>query len=195
MKTFLIAAMSLDGYISPADSVALPSTSWTSAADHQFFVMRTKQARALVVGLKTLMTFPRGPLADRINIVYSHDLAKVKNFLQTKGWDGEVVALNAQTAQLTADKVYVTDAAPTELVTWLDKLGLPELAVCGGQSVYNLFLRSGVIDTLYLTIEPVVFGAGIKLFDQAMFDRLKLKNVSQLSEQTLLLEYQLESHA
>ena len=50
-------------------------------------------------------------------------------------------------------------------------------------------MQASLIDTLYLTMEPVVFGEGIKLFNGSIDPKLSLKSVTNLSEQTVLLEY------
>jgi dihydrofolate reductase len=75
----------------------------------------------------------------------------------------------------------------------MDESGTPqkitEVAICGGSSIYSQFMEAGLISTMYLTMEPVVFGEGIKLFSQTVSRSITLKSVTHLSEQTLLLEY------
>ncbi|MBU1014895.1 dihydrofolate reductase family protein, partial [Patescibacteria group bacterium] len=59
----------------------------------------------------------------------------------------------------------------------------------GGSSVYTQFLQARVVDTLYLTYEPVLLGKGIKLLNEGMELRLKLVSQQKLGEGRMLLEY------
>ena len=49
--------------------------------------------------------------------------------------------------------------------------------------------EAGVVDKLYLTVEPVLFGAGIGLFTKELDVRLTLQSVQKLNEQSTLFEY------
>ena len=160
MKTFIIAAVSADGYIAKDEK---HSAFWTSKADKTRFVKLTKEAGVVVMGSTTYATLPR-PLKERVNIVYS----KSKNF----------------------EGVEITQKPPRELIADLEKRGFKSVAICGGSHIYNMFMKAGVVDTIYLTIEPVVFGKGITLFKEDMLHHLKLKSVEEVKETgTLLLEY------
>lgn len=182
MNVFLIAAISLDGQIAQAPDQV--STAWTSKEDHKFFVQRTKQAGAMVFGSSTFRTFNR-LLPGRANIVYTRDVEKFRGTVAF-----EVVEITNETKSLEkTDVLYATALTPMELVTVLEKSGIAELAVCGGSSVYALFMKAGVVQTLYITLEPVAFGKGVPLFSEGMNVKLELKNLTKLSEQTLLLEY------
>ena len=37
-----------------------------------------------------------------------------------------------------------------------------------------MFIEAGVVDTIYLTVEPIIFGKGINLFNKEMLHHLKL---------------------
>lgn len=168
MHCFIIAALSIDGFLAENDTQT--STVWTSKEDNQFFRQRTKDAGAIVMGRKTYDTIGR-PLPNRLNIVYSSQ---------------------TPTGQLPENLRY-TQQSPRELLAQLEQEGVPELAVCGGSSIYTQFLKAGVVETLYLTIEPILFGQGVKLFNESLGGmRVGLKKVEHLSEQTLLLEYSVQ---
>jgi riboflavin biosynthesis pyrimidine reductase len=117
--------------------------------------------------------------------------------LLERGWktkSGEsvqCVALAEELAELDQQHAYVCDWTPQRLVTWLEQRGFPELAVCGGASVYQQFLQAGVVETLYLTVEPIVFGSGVS-FTMGLSAPLRWQLISKraLNENTLLLEYQ-----
>ncbi|HUD03879.1 MAG TPA: dihydrofolate reductase family protein [Candidatus Paceibacterota bacterium] len=162
MKTFIIAALTADGYIAQNEKHA---AFWTSKDDKKRFVELTKQAGVVVMGSITFSTLPK-PLKERINIVYS----------RSKTFEG------AETTQ----------KPPAELIKELESRGLKEVAICGGAKIYSMFMKANVVDYLYLTIEPVMFGNGIRLFDQDMLHRLKLENVFHTENGTVMLEYKVE---
>lgn len=167
MNVFIIAATSLDGFI--AEKTNQSSMDWTSAEDKKFFRERTKQARAIVMGSTTYKTIGH-PLPGRLNIIYS------KN-----------PSLHPESEQLR-----ITQLPPTQLIKKLEAEGYTELAVCGGAEIYALFLRAGVVNKIYVTLEPIVFGQGVPLFPEGVSAKLQLVEQKKLSEQTLLLEYDVQ---
>lgn len=161
MKVFIVAALSADGFIAHDRD---EFADWTSKEDKRLFVQLTKRAGVLVMGGATYRTIGR-PLPGRKNIVYTRGTI-----------DGDVE---------------VTQEAPQELVARLAQEGYTELAVCGGRSIYELFLAAGTVDELYLTIEPVLFGAGIKLSELAADVPLRLLDSKLLNENSMLLHYEI----
>lgn len=162
MKTFIIAATTADGYIARTGTELV---SWTSRADKNFFKEMTKKAGVIVMGSNTYETIGK-PLPDRRNIV----LSRSKTSADFPGAE-------------------VTSETPTELVARLTKEGVKELAVCGGSSVYASFMKAGLVDTLYLTLEPIVFGKGVPLFSESVETKLELKQVHNIGEGSVVLEY------
>src|SRR3989344_2927331 len=160
MTTFLIAAVTADGFIARNSSHL---ASWTSKEDKQFFIQKTKEAGVVVMGLNTYKTMGK-PLPGRHNIVYA-----------PLGTALEVVE--------------ITQDDPKTLLSKLEQKGFKEVAICGGATIYTMFMEAGLIDTLYLTIEPVIFGSGIHLFNKELDVKLQLQSMQKLNEQTVLLEY------
>ncbi len=161
MKVFLIAAITADGFIAKDKNQV--STAWNSAEDKKHFVELTKRAGVVVMGSTTFETFGR-PLKDRLNIIYSKS---GKTFEGTE----------------------TTDLSPKELIASLEERGMSEVAICGGSAIYTLFMEAGVVDTLYLTIEPVIFGNGIKLFNKPLDTKLELVAERKTDTGTIFLEY------
>jgi dihydrofolate reductase len=161
MKTFIIAATSLDGFIARFENDF--SFDWTSKEDKKFFVETTKKAGVVIFGSRTYETIGR-PLKDRLNIVYSKE----------KKYEG----------------VITTTLSPQDLLKDLAKKGFKEAAICGGQSIYTLFMEKNLVDEIYLTIEPIVFGQGIKLFNKNLNINLELIDFSKLNALgTMVLHY------
>ena len=67
----------------------------------------------------------------------------------------------------------------------------PKMLLVGGSRVYSSFMKEGLVDEIYLTIEPVVFGEGKNLFAEGNFEtKLKLESVERLNKKgTILLKY------
>jgi dihydrofolate reductase len=182
MHVFLIAAISIDGQIGQAKDQV--STAWTSKEDKQFFVQRTKQAGVMVLGSQTFQTFNR-LLPGRAMIIYTRNVEK---FRQRVSFQVEEITKETKTIE-NSEVLYATTLSPAELVDLLAKIGKQELAICGGSSIYAQFMQAGLVETLYLTVEPIVFGKGVPLFSEPLQTQLELKEVKNLSSQTLLLEY------
>jgi dihydrofolate reductase len=163
MKTFIIAALSADGFIARSTTEL---ADWTSKEDKKLFVELTKRAGVMIMGRQTYETIGK-PLPGRRTIVYSRS--------------GD-----------TYDGVDVTSEDPATLLAGLASEGYDEVAICGGRSIYDLFLRSGLVDELYLTIEPVLFGEGIQLCGSPIETQLKLLDSRQLNENTQLLHYEVK---
>ena len=98
MKTFIIAAVSADGFIAKDSN---HPAFWTSKEDKKNFIELTKRAGVVVMGSKTYETFGR-PLKDRKNIVYTKS--------ETKKYDG----------------VETTSESPSTLLTRLEKESFKE---------------------------------------------------------------------
>ena len=155
--------MSADGYIAKD---AAHAAFWTSKEDKKRFVELTKRAGVVVMGLNTYNTLGR-PLKERVNIVYSPE----------------------KVADVGDHKVETTNKPPRELLADLAARGFKEVAICGGQQIYSMFMESGVVSKLYLTIEPIIFGNGMKLFNKDIHYQLTLKNSTQTEGGAILLEY------
>lgn len=160
MKAFIIAALTADGFI--AKNSAHTPLGWTSKEDKQFFTKRTREAGVVVMGKNTYETIGR-PFPGRHTIVYAED----------KEYEG----------------VEITQKTPQELLEDLEKRGFKELAVCGGSTIYTMFMEAGVVDTIYLTVEPVLFGQGMNLFNKEMDVKLRLIESKKIGDNTILIEY------
>jgi dihydrofolate reductase len=169
MLIFMIAAVTLDGFIARASSEI--STSWTPKEDARFFSQRTKQAGVVVFGRTTFQTFGSRPLPERLNIVLTRD---------------SELLLQPRT-----DQLWYTDLTPTALVEQLKSENRPELAVGGGSTLYAQFINERLINKAYLTTENCVFGTGIPLFGKPLVTEPKLELVekTELTSHTLLQEF------
>jgi dihydrofolate reductase len=163
MKTFIIAALTADGYIGQ-DAEHL-STRWTSHADKVFFTQKTKEAGAALFGRTTFETFNRA-LPGRRTIVYT-----------------------TRPESITTEGVETIKGTPAEVIAALKAQGVEQLAICGGAHVYAEFLAAGLVDEIFINIHPVVFGAGVPLFREPLEKQLKLLDVQNIGDDTVMLHY------
>jgi dihydrofolate reductase len=171
----LIAALSADGFI--ARDPAEPSTAWTSAGDKKRFVGLSKQAGALVMGRKTFETFGCRPLKDRAVFVCSR---------QPPAGPAGGPCLPGATG------VEWTSLGPAQLAAELTARGFGRLAVCGGSEIYSQYMETGLIRRLHLTIEPVLFGHGINLFNCIMDIPLTLVHSETGPEGSQFLDFEVK---
>jgi dihydrofolate reductase len=158
VKVIILAAVTIDGKLARN---AAHFSNWTSREDKRIFVQASKQAGVLVLGNNTYKTLP-APLPGRLHIVMTRNPAAERNI-------PGVVEFTAQ--------------SPAEIVADLEARGYIEVALAGGAQVNSLFLAAGLVDELWLTIEPVIFGQGVDLFSGFDFDlRARLTHLEQLNE-------------
>lgn len=159
------AAVSIDGRIS-LDSAALPD--WTSKEDWNFFQGMLKKADAIVAG-RTTYEVVRERLDRRTTYVLSSGVTSpVVN--------GSVTTVNPKHA---------------DLRTMLSGYGV--VAIVGGAEAYQTMLDLGLLDELYLTVEPIIFGRGRELFKggEKNVDCKLLSSKKLNSRGTMLLRYEI----
>lgn len=72
--------------------------------------------------------------------------------------------------------------------------GMRRVAVIGGARVYREMIDAGLLDELYLTLEPLLFGRGQVLIAPGAEVRLRLLSSKRLNKQgSLLLRYRIDS--
>lgn len=80
--------------------------------------------------------------------------------------------------------------SPGQAVDLLRK-NFKQALVAGGGTLNAAFMEQGLIDEIYLDVEPTALGDGIKLFSGETFDvKLELLGVKHLSKNELQLHYQ-----
>ncbi|MEI6238709.1 MAG: dihydrofolate reductase family protein [bacterium] len=169
IKAFIIVAHTADGFIAPANKAgqAVPSTAWTSGADRKKFVELTKKAGVIVMGLTTYQTIGKA-LPNRVNIVYAPS-------------DTPVIL-----------GVEMTDKPPKDLLANLEARGFTDVAICGGSTIYTMFIEAGLIDTIYMTVEPRLFGTGMTVFNKPLDISLSLTSIENLTPDALFLTYKVK---
>jgi dihydrofolate reductase len=167
MHIILIAAVSLDGKMARH---AAHLSDWTSPEDKRLFREETRRAGVIILGHNTFKTLAR-PLPGRLHIVLTH----------TPGAQPNVPGV-----------VEYTAAPPAAGVADLAERGYASAALVGGAQINALFLAADLVDELWLTVEPVIFGAGIGVFSGLVFDRrARLISLTPLNANTFVARYSL----
>jgi dihydrofolate reductase len=80
---------------------------------------------------------------------------------------------------------------PEEAVELLKNRGHSQLLVIGGGETYGRFLHTGLVDELYVDIEPWLFGQGTPFFPENNFElNFKLIETIKLTSDVIQLHYQ-----
>ena len=178
IKDTLIVASSKDGYISPADGVELPSTKWTSKEDYQFFTEKTQEIGVMIMGRATYETIGH-PLPRRLIIVLTRDSEKQSELARRK-----------LKMDYLPNNLRFTSKSPQEVLAALANEGYEQVALCGGASLYQLFTDEDLVDEMFITIEPIEFGDGIKLFkDNKVFGNFQLVKEMPLNQQGTIVQH------
>lgn len=85
---------------------------------------------------------------------------------------------------------FVVAKSPQEALQILESKGYSTGLIGGGGILNSTFLKAGLVDEVYLDVEPFVFGKGIKLFADDDFKvKLELLGTKNLSKNTIQLHY------
>ncbi len=176
MKVIAIAVSSINGKITNGKNSKVGS--WSSKEDSAFFSSMISKARLIVMGKGTYE-------ASRSIIVLKKSKLRVVLISNPKKYSKEEMPGQLEFSNLN----------PKKLVQSLQKRGYREMLLVGGSKVYSSFLKQGLIDEIYLTVEPLIFGQGKPLFENGKFEsKLKLIKPKRLnSKGTLLLSYKVIS--
>ncbi len=162
MKIILMMAVTADGKIAKS-SDHFPD--WTSPEDKKMFAAVSKKHGVVIMGDKTFFTFPK-PLTDRLNVVFT--LEKNPPQIPNVKW-------------VTGD--------PEKVLAELEREGYKSAVLGGGSYVNSEFLKRDLVDEIWLTIEPKIFGNGLGVFSGDFEVDLKLLNVEKINENAVVVKY------
>lgn len=159
--------ISVNGYIAKEDG----DSEWTSEEDLKGFYEQSKKAGNIIMGKNTYLAASKSgyfPFPDALNIVVSHQQIENK-------W---------------GDKVLITDKTPEEIIEILKQKRFTTAFLAGGGQLNSSFAKENLIDEIYLDVEPLVFGKGIKIFADGDFEfELELIETKKLNPNTIQLHY------
>ena len=142
MTITLVAVMSLNSKITQGLDIAI--SDWASNEDGDFFKKLLAKHKVFIMGSTTYNSVKPRPSAEKLRIILSRNPS------------------SHQDEQISG-KIEFTDASPAIIVADLKKRGHGQALLLGGSEIYSLFLDSGLVSEMYITIEPSIFGTGLNL--------------------------------
>ncbi len=164
-------ATSVDGKSTQGNK---PPREWSSKEDKQYLHKLINNQHLVVMGRKTYQA--------------------AKSIIQLKPQILRIVLTKSPqrfSLETVSGQLEFTNESPSQLVKRLQKQNYRQMLLLGGSSLNTAFFKNKLIDELWLTLEPKIFGQGLGLMDQGVDINLKLKSIKKLNKQgTLFLKYE-----
>ena len=170
MRIILVFVSTLDGKITKWGD---PKVSfWTSEEDKKYFRKTWNEAPVIVMGSNTFRAEKLGSKRDHLIVVMTRHPSAYKD-KEERG------------------RLEFSDESPAQLADRFEKAGMGTLLVVGGAHVATSFLKAELIDEIWLTIEPRIFGKGGSFVIEQEFDlELQLISCEQVNPKgTLITRY------
>lgn len=170
MKTILVFVSTLDGKVTKWGDPFVRL--WSSKDDQHYFNSEWNGTRLIVMGSNTYNADPMKPSPNHLLIILTQYPSKYKT--------NEI-----------AGQIEFTDEAPVQLVERFEKEGHNQILIVGGAHIATSFLKEQLIDELWLTIEPKIFGVGGNFVTEEKLDiKLQLISCERVNIQgTLITKY------
>lgn len=170
MKIILVFVSTLDGKVTKWGYPFVRS--WSSIEDQKYFTGILEKARLVIIGSHTYNADPLKPSSKRLLVVMTR---RPSDYRSTE----------------VPGRVEFTDESPAQLASRFEKEGYEQMIVVGGPHVATSFLKENLVDELWLTIEPKIFGAGGNIVIEEMLEiELKLISCEKVNERgTLITKY------
>lgn len=170
MRVTLATVMSVDARITQGEAVK--TSFWRSVEDGAVLKKLIGQNQVLIMGRRTYQVVRPKPNDKRLLVILTASPEKFAD-------------------QAVPGSLEFVSLSPKQLVALLDTRGYQTALLLGGASNVP-FIESGIVDELYLTVEPSIFGEGLPLaHGMAAATPLRLVEHQQLNRQgTLLLHYE-----
>ncbi|HTM91040.1 MAG TPA: dihydrofolate reductase [Flavisolibacter sp.] len=170
MKTILIFVSTLDGKVTKWGEPHV--SSWSSHQDQDYYKNVLNESGLIVMGSNTFNADTFKPSPNRQLIILTRHQDQYKSL--------EV-----------AGQLEFTNESPLEISARFKNKGHKQMLVVGGPHVATSFLKEQLIDELWLTIEPKIFGTGGNFATDVNLDiKLRLLHFEKVNEQgTLITKY------
>ena len=171
MKVVLVFVTTLDGKVTKWGDPHVKF--WSSQKDQDYFNTIWNETKLIVMGSSTFKAEPIKPSKKHLLMVMTGHPSMYK--------DVEV-----------SGQLEFTDKPAVQLVKRFEKEGHKLMLVVGGAHIATAFLKSQLIDELWLTIEPKIFGEGGNFVIEEKLDiNLRLIQCEQVNKQgTLITKYE-----
>lgn len=164
MKVILYMAITGNGYIAKEND----DTSWISKEEWDSYSAIVRKVGSLIIGHRTY------------NI-----LTKQPEFIEFK--NVKIIIVSRSNFK-TLNKNHIVANTPKEALSLLKNY--KKVIVAGGGMLNSSFIERNLVDEIYLDVEPLVFGKGIKLFADSDFElRLELLGSKNLNKNIVQIHY------
>ncbi|MEO9004817.1 MAG: dihydrofolate reductase family protein, partial [Ginsengibacter sp.] len=143
-----------------------------SIEDQEYYRQVWKDAQVIVMGSNTYMAEKFPASQDHLLLVMTQHVSKYRNY-KVEG------------------QIEFTNATPEEITKQFEKRGFEIMTVVGGAHIATSFFKEQLIDELWLTIEPKIFGTGGNfVIDEKLDIDLRLISCDRVNERgTLINKY------
>ena len=171
MKVICVIVMSVDGKTTQGNNPSIYH--WTSKEDQDYFFSLLNQHTLLLMGRNTY---------EHAKHLMKHVPKRLRIVFTTTP---EQFAKEAIPHMLS-----FTNRPPKEVLQEAAKKGYKEALLLGGATTNNEFFKDKLVDEVWITTEPYLFGNGQPFMTQKLLIKLQLINIEKLNSQgTLLLKY------
>lgn len=164
-RFILYMSMTVNGYIATKDG----DTPWSDAIWNEYYDL-VKRYKGIILGRKTYEL-----------MVEAGEFEKIGNPL--------AIVVSSKKASGISNTFFVSNLEEALKVARNNKL--EEIIVGGGSVLNGSMLEAGLIDEIFIDIDPLVFGDGLPMFapNDMQLKKLKLLNTTMLSKNTIRLNY------
>lgn len=166
MQVILYMATTINGYIAKENH----ETPW-SAEEWQSFSKFINEIKNLIIGRNTYEIMKKDDEFSKIGNPFTVVVSK-ENFDHNSN--------------------FAIAKSPKEALKILKEKNFAKTLIAGGGMLNSSFMKEKLVNELYLDVEPLVFGKGIKLFLDNDFEaKLELISTKSLSKNTIQLHYKI----
>jgi dihydrofolate reductase len=159
---------SLNGKITKGDNSDVHE--WSSAEDWKHFERLRDEYEVIIIDRKTYEAVRPPAEQGKLRIVFTSTPERI---------------------QAVPEQLEFVDESPAALVKRLSRKGYKKVLIAGGARLSGSFLKAGLVDDVYISFEPVLFGSGRPMIVGDAIDvALRLQSYERLNDQgTLLAHY------
>ncbi len=169
MKVILYMAITANGMIAKEND----NTGWVSPTEWKSFIGMIQKAGNMIIGRRTYDIMCKNKEFEKMGKVM-------------------IIVLSRKILNVNHKKI-ITVQSPQEALGILQKRKFKTALICGGGKLNSSFMKEKLVNEIYLDVEPIILGKGIKLFADAEFEtKLELMEVKKLLGNEVQLHYKVK---
>jgi dihydrofolate reductase len=175
VKVTLIFVTTLDGKVTKWGDPHV--FRWSSKEDQSYFKKTWNDAKCIIMGSGTFKFDPVKPSPERLLTIMTHSPEYYEKY-HVPG------------------QLEFTSESPANICARLAGEGHEEVLLVGGAHLATSFLNENLVDEVWLTLEPRIFGSGGNFVLNSKLDlHLQLISSEKVNEQgTLILKYHIKTN-